>query len=645
MRATDAARKTLVRVIGAGGLILLLAFARPQPAVAGEALALAPMFTDFAVIQRDSPITIWGRGQPGTRIKATLGTRTAATMADRRGVWQVDLPGHPAGEDIDLVVGSSTGERIALHHIAIGDVWLCAGQSNMEFPLRSASNAEIELAQSGDDLLRLFLVPRQRSHVEATVFSEATRWRPSGPQSATNFSAACYFMGRELRRTSHVPVGLISAAWGGSRIEDWLSSARLRQVGGFSAELALLERYAANPAVADAAAATRLTSWLETFANRPTAARPLIAGGPERGRWEEWGEPSLAAFDGLARYRVNVTLTPEQARDARFLSIGQVDDIDLTRFNGVTVGTTVGWDKLRRYALNGLPVHVGRNQLDVIVLDTGAGGGLWGSEPRGVVLKDGTVIEFDKNWTLQILASLSESGPPPVAPWSNGEGLATLNNGMIAPLGRYRVKGFAWYQGETNANLATGYPRLLSSLIEDWRMRFGGRRFMIVQLANFGSMKAGPTPSNWAALREAQREVAQRDAATLLVPTIDVGDVYDIHPTNKREVGRRLALAAVSDHWNLGAIEQKVSGNDLLLDFGRSYSLVGGVAAPTGIEACDHVGRCRFVASRLDASGHLRIEIAPDDVEVRYLWADSPLVSLFDSDNIPLPPFKLTISR
>jgi sialate O-acetylesterase len=631
--------------IGAIGVILVLALARPEVAFARESLAIAPIFTDFAVIQRDRPVAVWGRGQPGARIEAGLGGGTADTVVDRRGNWRLDLAALPAREDIDLVVGSSTGERIALHHLTAGDVWLCAGQSNMEFPLRSASNAETELAQSGDDLLRLLLVPRQRSHVEATDFSQAVRWQPSEPQSATDFSAACYFMGRELRRKSHVPIGLISMAWGGSRIEDWLSAARLGKVGGFAAELALLDRYAANPAAADAAAATRLTLWMATLADRPRPDRVPVAGNPERGRWEEWGEASLADFDGLARYRATVTLTLQQARNARFLSIGQVDDIDLTRLNGVTAGSSVGWDKARRYALTGLQVKAGSNQVDVIVLDTGSGGGLWGSDPRGVVLEDETLIPFDRTWTLQPLASLAETGLPPLAPWLNGEGLATLHNGMIAPLGNYGVTGFAWYQGESNADRAASYARLLRALIDDWRLRFGGRRFMLVQLANFGPMKNGPAPSNWAALREAQREVAQGDAATLLVPAIDVGDIYDIHPTNKREVGRRLALAASSDQWNLGGIAQKISGNALLLDFGRSYRLVGGVAEPTGIEACDPAGRCRFVDSRLDAPGRLRIEVAPADVEVRYLWADSPLVSLFDSDGIPLPPFKLRITR
>ena len=158
-------------------------------------------------------------------------------------------------------------------------------------------------------------------------------------------------------------------------------------------------------------------------------------------------------------------------------------------------------------------------------------------------------------------------------------------------------------------------------------------------------MQGGPASSSWAALREAQREVAQSDSGSRLVPLIDIGDVYDIHPTNKREVGRRLSLAASSDRWTIGNIVQTRSANALILGFDRSYHLVGGVTEPVGVEACDAAERCRYVQSRLEGSRQLRIEPAPTDVEIRYLWADSPLVSLFDDDGMPLPPFKLRVAR
>lgn len=638
-------RRSVIRSDRAIAAVMTLVIAWPNPASAAVHLSIASVFSDFAVLQRDRPIMIWGRGEAGARIVAALGSDHATTDVDRAGDWRLSLLPRPASDEVDLTLSASTGERLALRHLAIGDVWLCSGQSNMEFPVRAAADAEAELAQSSDELLRLLLVPRQRTPSPSSTFSQPASWQASNPGSAAAFSAACYFMGRELRRSAHVPIGLVSSAWGGSRIEDWLSAARLKRLGGFDTELAQLAAHATDPVAANAAAATRLTAWLTAFADRPAPTHTIVRGNPEHGRWEEWGEPSLAKFDGIARYAATVTLTAQQACEARYLAIGQVDDIDLTRLNGHTVGSSVGWDQTRRYDLTAQPVKTGRNLVDIVVLDTGSGGGLWGSEPRGVVLANGRIVPFDRDWTLQPIATLAETGSPPLVPWANGEGLATLHNGMIAPLGPYAIKGFAWYQGESNADRAAAYPPLLRALIGDWRAQFGGGPFMIVQLAGYGAMTQGPVASNWAILREAQRQVAVSDPAVLLVPAIDIGDVYNLHPTNKRELGRRLALAALDKHWIVGTIVPSIQGSAATIDLGRSYHLVGGVAQPAGVEACDAGGRCRFITSRLDQPDRLRIELAATDVEIRYLWADSPLVSLFDDDGVPLPPFKYRLTR
>lgn len=615
----------------------------PSIASAQTALTLGAPYSDHAVLQRGQAIPVWGTGQPGERIDVTIGTVTGNATVGADGSWRVDLPPMQAQRGLVLRVRAASGAETALLDIAVGDVWLCSGQSNMEFALRQATNADSELANSSDSDLRLLLVPRGRSHASNTIFSSPAHWAASNASSAANFSAACYHLGRELRARLHIPIGLIAASWGGSRIEDWLSRDRLSALGGYEGDLAALDAHRADPAAADRAAQLRLEDWIASHA--PPLGTAQFVGDPARGTWEQWGDDALASFDGVARYSATVTLTRAQVAAARTLALGTIDDIDLTFLNGRRVGMTTGWNVPRNYALPAGVLHAGANSITITVLDSGGGGGLYGNAPRGVVLADGSMVAPDAPWTLDIGAPLADSGPPPLVPWANGEGLATLDQAMIAPLGAYAVTGYAWYQGESNAARAALYPAQLSALIADWRARFGGSRFLVVQLASFGRLADTPRSSNWAALREAQRQVAHDVPDVALVPVIDIGDVYDIHPTNKREVGRRLALAAVATSPPTApdpVVTRTADGVELR--FAQPYRLLGGVSSPTGLEACNTAGQCRFVTARLIAPDRLLVAIAPDDTQIRYLWADSALVSLFDAQGIPLPPFRMTIA-
>ncbi|MEQ1509824.1 MAG: sialate O-acetylesterase [Sphingopyxis sp.] len=615
----------------------------PLAASAQEALALGAPFSDHMVLQQGRAIAVWGTGRSGDRVDVALGEAVASAIVGADGNWRAELSAMSAQHGLTMRVRAASGSAITVNDVAVGDVWLCSGQSNMEFEVAQATNADSELANSSDADLRLLLVPRGRSHQPQSQFSNPAHWASSDAQSAAHFSAACYHLGRELRARLHIPIGLIAASWGGSRIEDWLSRRRLMALGGYEADLAALDAHQRDPAAADVVALLRLESWITR--NAPPADAARFAGGPARGTWEQWGEAALASFDGVARYTATITMTRAQAAAARTLALGTIDDIDVTQVNGQLVGMTTGWNVPRNYTLSPGALHAGVNSISVTVLDTGGGGGLYGNGPRGIILADGSIVALNAGWGLDVGASIEESGPPPIAPWANGEGLATLDQAMIAPLGNYAVAGYAWYQGESNAARAALYPAQLSALIADWRARFGGSRFLVVGLASFGRMADAPRRSHWAELREAQRRVAHDMPDVALVPAIDIGDVYDIHPTNKREVGRRLALAAVAavPPTAPNPLARRVA-DGVELHFAQSYRLLGGVTSPTGLEACDKAGQCRFVTARLVAPDRLLVAVSPDDSELRYLWADSALVSLFDARGIPLPPFRIAMT-
>lgn len=616
------------------GAALALALAAAAPAGA-ETLRLAPVFADHMVVQRGAPVPVEGSAAPGAEISARLGDGpTVTSRADGQGRWRIELPARAALASTTLTVRAG-GETVRLADVAVGDVFLCSGQSNMEFTLRVTTNADVAVAQSSNPALRLFNVPRQSSTTPQAQFAMPTAWQPSAPASARDFSAACWFMGAELQRRRKVPVGLIAASWGGSIIQDWLSEEGLRRNGGFDDGLALLALRRTDPA----AAQRRWEAEVDRYLKRATSPlAPSIAADPSR-FWEEWGG-ELAAFDGTGVYTTEVTLTEEQARRARRLHLGAADDLDQTLINGVVIGATIGWNSDRVYPLAPGQLRAGANRIEVRVVDTGGGGGMWGTTPRRIELDDGSSVALDRPWQFRRGVDIRNAGPAPYVPWVGASGLTTLYNGMIAPLGRIQLAGIAWYQGESNVGDPTGYAKLLPSLIADWRARFSTRRFAVVQLANFGPMQSKPVDSAWAALREAQRATVAADRDAGLAVAIDIGDPRDIHPTNKKDVGVRLAQAMEGAR-NAQLPKVAREGGRIRLQFDRPLQVMGD-AVPIGFEACG-AGECRFTPARLAGPSTIVVDVAAGDAKVRYLWADSPIANLYDRDGLPVTPFEVAL--
>ncbi|TNE66594.1 MAG: sialate O-acetylesterase [Alphaproteobacteria bacterium] len=626
--------------------LLPLAFsaAVSTSALADDGLSLAPVFSDYAVLQRDRLVPVWGHAAQGAEVQVSLGGQTASTKAGPDGAWRVDVPAQGAGADVGLTV-SSGSNQLSLPHVSVGDVWLCSGQSNMEFEVRKATNADVEMQASADAGLRLLLVPKNTTATPQADFAVPTVWQAAGPESVREFSAACFFMGQKLRADTGVPVGLIASSWGGSVIQEWISKPRLQAIGGYDDGLELLALHGTDPDAAAAKQGARLAAWLDARIGAAQWGAPISIG-QDKAFWEDWGVPDFAGFDGIAKFEATVTLSKAQREAAVALVLGRVDDSDQTMLNGALVGSDSGWDRLRRYPVKPSQLKVGQNTISSVVIDTGGGGGIWGPEARGIELKDGTIVPFDGNWSVRRGPQLAGLGNPPLVPWQAPSGLTTLYNGMIAPLEPYAVKGYAWYQGESNVAEAKHYETLLTTLIDDWRQRFGGSQFLVVQLAGHGPMQDHPYNPDWAHLRETQRRVVEADAQTALIPAIDVGDIYDIHPTNKREVGRRLALAVERTDGNrVGThISAARSGDGVDISLGREVRLLGGSAGPVGFELCNSTGACRYVDARLVTPDTVRLTAMAGDTEVRYLWADSPVVTLFDLKGVPVPPFRLSLA-
>ena len=631
------------------------------PALADD-LGLAHIFSDHAVLQRDQPIAIWGTAAAGQKLSVTLGGVTAHGSANAQGKWRIELPPQPAGGPYRLTV-TSDGRKINRTDILIGDVYLCSGQSNMEFAVRTSTNARGATYGAATGKIRYLNVQKNSAGAPQEELKGEVAWTPLTPESVGDASAVCYYMARSLQASYKIPVGFVNASWGGTTIQSWIGAESLRTLGDYSAGVAAVEQYGADPAAAMLAEDARGEAWWrahdpDTAAQRTWAAPdfddsawPTVT---PTGSWKDSGLPGFKNFDGVAWYRTSVILTEAQAKAANALRLGPVDTYDTTWVNGVRVGgadTPWIW---RDYAVPAGLFKPGRNVISMRVLSGGQGGGLSGPPSvRSIGTVDGQTIALPSAWKIQRGSALKGLSPRP-APWDVPTSLTTLYNGMIAPLIGYKFKLVAWYQGEANAGAAQEYRALLPMLMQDWRRHFDepALPFLVVQLTSFGATAKTPGQSGWAELRDAQAESVAHDAHAGLAVTLDVGDRFDIHPTQKTIVGERLARAARAVAYGEKsipgspvALSARRSGNDIVIAFRDTG---GGLVTYSsdraiGFEACEGT-ICRYADARVDGDKVVLPDAGKAGItRVRYAWADAPFVNLFSADDQPVATFQLDV--
>lgn len=633
---------------------------------------LHPLFSDHVVLQRDQPINVWGRARAGERVVVTIDRARAEATANASGHWRVALPTMSAGGPYRLGATTAAGESQYVEDVLVGDVWLCSGQSNMALQVHRALDAYTEIANAKNDSIRLLTVPQASSGSPQTQFAAPVEWQLASPQSVPEFSAACFYFARELQRSVNVPMGLISAAWGGSKIESWMSADALRAQKRYDEGLDILSLSMTDPWAALARWGTVWERWWrEQASSEPwsssrsgewrKAPAPLRA-------WEEWGNERFANYDGMLWLRTSVELTSAQAAQTATLSLGRVDEVDQTWINGRPIGATassghspeerrppvIGSGPDRTYRLPRGALVAGNNIIVVNVLDTYGHGGLYGeASSRALHFSDGSSVPLDREWLYQLPPP--KVGTPPRAPWEPVAGLSVIYNGMVAPLTPFGIRGVAWYQGESNTNAPREYGELLKGFMLDWRRRFGTELpFLIVQLANYGQPPTQPVASEWAQLREQQRLAVDHDPRAALAVTIDIGNRSDIHPANKQEVGRRLARAARHLVFNesVSASGPRVSqarmhGDRVIVSFvdltGKLITYSSG--SPIGFELCGaEQTSCRFVAATLaDNAVTLDASTVAGVTRVRYCWADSPVCTLYDEAQLPAGPFEIEV--
>lgn len=656
------------------GRIILVAFAvLLQSSLASAKVTLPALVSDGMVLQQKAPVRVWGWAANGEKVTVTFRgqSHTAVTKAadTKEGQWSVMLkPLDPGGPHELTVVGEN---RIVLKDVFVGDVWVCSGQSNMEFALARSFEPQADIAAAADPALRTFNVGRQ---LGATPQGDVVgKWEGAAPDTRARFSAVGFYFGRALREARKVPIGLIHTSWGGTPAEAWMSRPTLSEWGMPEAAFAAL---AAPNAGQKEAYEKLLGAW--TAAGRPQGTfddqgvsdaakgwalpqtetrdwRPLSLPQP----WERLG-PEMQ-LDGAVWFRREVSLPPGWAGRALDLHLGAIDDWDTTHFNGVKVGSTGNetpnfWAAPRRYQVPASAVKAGRAVLAVRVWDHGGDGGFMGPAgdlwiaPAGASASER--IALGGEWRFKAERT-RPSAPTP--PGLNQNLPSVLYNGMLAPLLPYTIKGATWYQGESNTGRSGQYRALLGALIRSWRTDWQLKDFpfLIVQLAPYQAIQAEPMESGWAALREAQVQVSS-DLPNVGVAVItDVGDERDIHPTKKKPVGERLALAARKIAYgeriiasgpslraakveNVGKIGKVVVSFD---NVGKGLEVRGDRLTGFAIAGADG----KFVNADAVIAGATVVVSSPSiaqPADVRFGWADYPVVNLWNKDGLPAVPFR-----
>lgn len=631
-------------------------------AAAEPAPLLAEVFTDNAVVQRDRPLPVWGWAQPGERVDVTFGDARAEASAGADGRWKVELSARGAGGPYVLEARAG-GRTQAARDVLVGEVFLCSGQSNMEQKVGQALNEGGELSRATDPSLRLFQVPRQISDAPQAQFQgKPVGWNRSTAETAESFSAVCFFFGKAARRTLGVPVGLMDVSWGGSPIEAWLSEPALRATGVDLPRLEMASLKARDPERAMRLWGANWEKWWREVSGEAagqetwnTYRAAEWADVSSLTPWETWGVPQLAEYDGPLWYRTTVRLTASQARQAATLSLGRVDELDQTWVNGRWVGGLEQPHLDRTYTLPAGTLKAGENVVTVNVYDGWQLGGMYDDRTgvRTLRFADGSTAPLETGWRWRKHPT-PNAGWPPRSPWAPMSGTTNIGKGMIDPLGPYPVKATLWYQGESNAGRPETYSTLLKALFADWRGRFGGDMgFLVAQLANWGPPESKAEEDGWGGLREAQRRTVLADARAGLAVTLDVGDKTDIHPANKKTVGERLWRAAERAVYGgtkpaSGPVPARAerSGDTVRVPFTdvEQDLVTYSAARPIGFELCGAgSSSCRYVDAALDGTTVVLSGANADDRRVRYAWAQSPVVNLFDGNGLPAGPFEIEI--
>jgi sialate O-acetylesterase len=642
--------------------------------VARADVRLPAIFSDGMVLQRSARVPVWGWAKPDEKVAVAIDGRTAETKADANGRWKATLDLENAGPGpFEMTVhGDNT---LTIRNVAVGEVWLAVGQSNMQWPVAGAIGGAEAIAASANPRVRQFTVG---GGVSAVPLEQGQgRWAAAAPQTTGKFSAVGYFFARQLNEVLGVPVGVIHAGIGGSVVEAWTSAEALDTVPDLKAAKDRIWKEVADYERFKASFVPDLRAWISAHGradDRPADPASFTAAEVAADGWAPLAVPGEIAAAGLPRTGI-FWLRREFDLPADLAGVFPVTcrsrSVATVYLNGVVVGQS----RLEQLAGAGLNLVIQKDRLPAGAVRAG----------RNVLAirfhQPATVEKFQCSlagpWRIKLERGFDDpttpAPTPPLMPPGGASVAAHLYQGMIHPLVPYGIRGAIWYQGEHNAVRGYHYRTAFPLLITDWRRRWGQGDFpfYFCQLPGYGAKTAKPRESPWAELRESQ-------SLTLGLPntgqavTLDLGESADIHPRNKRPAGERLARIALARDYDQDipwagprfeslAIDggkaivtfTDVAGGLVPLPLAATYDVetLKGRTAPLvrnsprseveGFAVCGADKVWHWADARIDGNTVIVTSAAvPAPVAVRYAWADNPTCNLANDAGLLAAPFR-----
>jgi sialate O-acetylesterase len=609
------------------------------------------------VLPQGEPLTLSGHAAPRAKLVLTVDGRQFSLRSDAHGDWSRQVPALRAGGPYTLDLRDDKGAGATLTNVLVGELWLCSGQSNMEFSVAMSTDQPAEVMQ-GDPAIRLLSVPHLTALTAQDSFGETLPWQIATPDNVRRFSALCYFFARQKIADAGVPIGLVNASWGGSAIEPWISEQQLAALPDYKHQVDLLRLYRANQRQAELAFGEDWVKWWQAASTMgPVWERGVLDGKADwqaapLADWNTYSDQRLKGFTGNLWFSTSFELSAAQSTKGASFVLGKIDEVDTTWVNGKFVNNTFGYGTRREYRLEPGTLKPGANQITTFVTNTYGPGGMTGPEADvGIRFDDGEFVPLGSKWQYRFVPK--EIGYPPRAPSESVHGVSGMYYGMIAPLTALRPTGVIWYQGESNVDNASAYGELLTSLIKDWRMQFArDLPFIVVQLPNYGTISTAPAESDWATVRNAQQQVALRDPEVGIVVTQDLGNDANIHPTQKYAVASRAVQVERALRGAAGATDGIIPqvttrvGNTATLEFMPPLGAGADVHPVAGFSLCKTAaGSC--VAAKAVQRGS-RIEIDSEALRVatriRYCWSDGGTCELKSVGGLPVASFELALT-
>lgn len=643
---------------------------------------LSALFSDNMVLQQNKPIHVWGRATVNEIITISLSdaehTSTKA-VSNQNGKWETYLKPVKSGiYSLQIESEMSTGEKqsLTIHNVAVGEVWLASGQSNMEWPVKKSLNKNNAKKMAAQREIRFFKVSKETALTPKEDVKG--QWIVMTADAIEPVSAVAYYYAQNIQQALGVPVGIIQSTWSNTKIATWIKRNVLAENAlEKNTKLNILLDKADKEIHLPLAEKQKLDELQKTWEAKNFAQdsatiknkQTYLATINDSTKRQKVNLPvtfNTLGFkdEGAIWFKKNIEIPLSWENKDVSIHLGIIDDFDEVYINNKLIGATGReqqhhWLTPRQYQIPKKILKIGGNKLAVRIFDRYGDGGFM-SEPQSLFLQQGRekislVGEWDYQEEYRIKPKAPDWASKPMLPFglANQNTPSVLYNSMIAPLAPYTLNGVIWYQGESDADNYEQYQVTFPLLIKSWRKAWGEPlAFLFVQLANYQPTEADPSYKKWAGLRKIQANTQKNMSNTGMITAIDLGETKSVHPRNKKMVGDRLALWALANVYHHGERYQapvydgmelldydKISKHMLKLSFINAKGLYS-KGKITAFELADKTGKYHQAEARIEGTNILVWSKSVEQpTRVRYAWKDNPIANIYNSVNLPLKPF------